>query len=57
MTLSDSVASTIESDKQEYLPRNDQGHLQIPFKLSRTFTSPEFSLDSKTMEKVVVNRK
>ncbi len=56
MTLSDSVASTIEKDKQEYLPRDDQGHLQIPFKLSRTFTSPEFSLDSKTMEKVVVNR-
>jgi len=56
MTLSDSVASTIEKDKQEYLPRDDQGHLQIPFKLSRTFTSPEFSLDSKTMEEVVVNR-
>jgi AsmA protein len=57
MTLSDSVSSAIDKDKQEYLPRDDQGHLQIPFKLSRTFTSPEFSLDSKAMEKVVVNRK
>ena len=56
MTLSDSVVSTIGKDKQEYLPRDDQGHLQIPFKLSGTFTSPEFSLDSKAMEKVAVKK-
>ncbi len=56
MTLSDPLVSAIGKDKQKSLPRDGKGQLQIPFKLSGTFTSPEFSIDSNAMEKVAVTR-
>ena len=55
MTLSDSVASRIGEDRVANLPRDNQGRLQIPFTLSGTFTSPEFSLDSDAVRKSAGN--
>jgi AsmA protein len=56
MALSDALARNIPRDAQKLFPRDGQGRLQIPLKISGTVTSPKFDLDSRVMGKVAEER-
>jgi len=56
MALSDALARNIPRDAQQLFPKDKQGRLQIPLKISGTLTSPKFDLDSKVMGKVAEER-
>ena len=56
MALSDALARNIPRDAKQLFPKDNQGRLQIPLKISGTVTSPKFDLDSKVMGKVAEER-
>lgn len=56
MALSGALAKNIPRDAQQLFPKDSQGRLQIPLKVSGTVTSPKFDLDSKVMGKVAEER-
>jgi len=56
MALGDALARNVPRDAQQFFPKDNQGRIQIPLKISGTVTSPKFDLDSKVMGKVAEER-